>query len=295
MTPHHPVDVELCVVPYDSALLDTRMGAGPRRLVSSGLPDRLLALGHDVCVREIDAPDGELRAEIGTAFALHRRLAPAVAEARARGAFPITLSGNCNTAVGTIAGMGARNVGVLWFDAHGDFNTPESTTGGFLDGMALAMVTGRCWTRMTAGVPGFTAVAEENIVLVGARDLDPPEAELLSQSAVTHLTTDDATAKLAACMDALSRRVTSLYVHVDLDVLDESEGLANSYAGGRGLTLADLLRSIEIAASRVPLVAAAITAYDPGYDRTGSVCEAAITVGETLATLAARTSPQPGE
>jgi arginase len=288
MKPHHPVDVELCVVRYDSALLETRMGAGPRRLVSSGLPDRLLALGHDVCVQEIDAPEGELRAEIGTAFALSRQLAIAVSEVRERGAFPITLSGNCNTAVGTLAGLGAGEVGVLWFDAHGDFNTPESTTGGFLDGMALAMVTGRCWTGMTAGVRNFAAVREENVILVGGRDLDALEAELLAQSAITHLTPGDATARLAECMDALSRRVTSLYVHVDLDVLDEREGLANSYAGGPGLTLADLLRSIEIAASHVPLAAAAITAYDPGYDRTGSVCRAGITVAETLATLAAR-------
>jgi len=73
---------------------------------------------------------------------------------------------------------------VLWFDAHGDFNTPESTLGGFLDGMALAIATGRCWTGLAATVPGFTPVAEENVVLVGARDLDRANCTSTSTSTV---------------------------------------------------------------------------------------------------------------
>src|SRR5687767_1880913 len=115
-------------------------------------------------------------AEIGTAFDLDRQLAREVAAARLRSAFPLTLAGNCITSVGTVGGLGAGATGVLWFDAHGDFNTPETTIGGFLDGMALATVVGRCWRSLAAGVPGFTPVAEENVVLVGARDLDPAEA-----------------------------------------------------------------------------------------------------------------------
>jgi arginase len=292
MTATAPVDVELCIVPYDSALLDTRMGAGPRRLVTGGLPERLRERGHATRIHEIAPPDDALRAEIGTAFALNRRLAATVAEARARGAFTITLAGNCNSAVGTVAGtlMGADStaVGVLWFDAHGDFNTPESTIGGFLDGMALAMLTGRCWTRMTADVPGFAPVDEANVILVGGRDLDPDEAELLSSSAIVQIGADDPLSRFAAAIDALARRVARLYVHVDLDVLDASEGLANSYAGGAGLTLSQLLGCIEIAASRIPLAAAALTAYDPAFDHTGSICRAAIAVAERCATLASR-------
>lgn len=290
MTRAAPVDVELCIVPYDSALLDTRMGAGPRRIVAGGLPDRLRERGHATRVHETAPPDDEPRVEIGTAFALNRRLAAKVAEARARGAFTITLAGNCNTAVGTVAGTlpgaGSTAAGVIWFDAHGDFNTPETTIGGFLDGMALAMLTGRCWRRMTATVPGFAPVDEANVILVGGRDLDPDEAELLSSSAVVQLGAHDAPSRLEAEIDALARRVTRLYVHVDLDVLDASEGLANAYAGGAGLTLLQLLDCIEIAAARIPLAAAALTAYDPAFDHTGSICRAAIAVAERCAALA---------
>lgn len=89
-------------------------------------------------------------AEIGTARDLDRQLAVSVAATVARGVFPLTLAGNCISSVGTLGGLGAGPTGVLWFDAHGDFNTPESTVGGFLDGMALATVTGRCWTGLAA-------------------------------------------------------------------------------------------------------------------------------------------------
>jgi arginase len=281
-------DVHVIAVPFDSAHRSRRMGAGPAHLVALGLLDRLRERGASVEQRELAPSSGTWVAEIGTAFDLNRQLARAVADARARNAFPLTLAGNCITSIGSVGGLGAGTTGVLWFDAHGDFNTPESTIGGFLDGMALAMLTGRCWTRMTADVPGFAPVDEANIILVGGRDLDPDEAELLSSSAIVQLGADDPLSRFAAAIDALARRVARLYVHVDLDVLDASEGLANSYAGGAGLTLSQLLGCIEIAASRIPLAAAALTAYDPAFDHTGSICRAAIAVAERCATLESR-------
>jgi arginase len=283
--------VRLLVVPYDSAQRDTRMGAGPGRLVAGGLRDRLAASGHDVKVETIDATDGAWRAEIGTAFDLNRRVATSVAAAREEGAFPITLAGNCNTAVGTIAGLGASSTGVLWFDAHGDFNTPETTVGGFLDGMALAMVTGRCWMRLAAGVPRFVPVPEDRVILVGAGELDDEESFMLAASAITRLPVDGTSRveeRAEAAVDRLASRVEQLYVHVDLDVLDASEGQVNAYSGGAGLTLAEVLRTIEIAAARLPIAGAAITAYDPAFDATGSVCRAGIEVVERIVELVSR-------
>ena len=83
-------------------------------------------------------------------------------------------------------------------------------------------------------------------------------------------------------------------MHVDLDVLDASEGLAHSYAGGAGLSLSQLLDCIDTAASRIPLAAAALTAYDPAFDRTGSVCSAAIAVAERCAAHGSRGSSDAG-
>jgi arginase len=275
-------DVHVLAVPYDSAHHARRMGAGPMHLVARGLLERLRETGAGVEIRELAPSSGGWVAEIGTAFDLDRQLARAVAEALTRGAFPLTLAGNCITSVGTIAGLGTGTTGVLWFDAHGDFNTPETTVGGFLDGMALATVVGRCWRSLAAGVPGFTPVAEENVVLVGARDLDPAEAELLARSGVVHLHARDVATRLDAELEALGRRVDQLYIHVDLDVLDESEGRVNAYSSGQGVTKAELVGAIRTAGQRCRVAAGATTAYDPGYDVDGRVGRTAIDVALAL-------------
>jgi arginase len=284
-------DVHVLAVPYDSAHHACRMGAGPMHLIASGLLDRLRETGARVELRELAPTSGSWIAEIGTAFDLDRQLAGAVSEARARGAFPLTLAGNCITSVGTVGGLGAGTTGVLWFDAHGDFNTPETTIGGFLDGMALATVVGRCWRSLADGVPGFRPVSEENVLLVGARDLDPAEAELLSASGVVHLRAGDVATRLDAQLEALGRRVDQLYVHVDLDVLGESEGRVNAYSGGPGFSSAELLAAIAAAGRRCRVAGGAITAYDPGHDPDGRVCRTAIDVALGLANAAGSAIP----
>jgi arginase len=258
------------------------MGAGPTQLLSLGLVDRLRECVRGVELRELQPSDGTWVAEIGTAFDLDRQLARAVAESRAAGAAPLVLAGNCITSVGTIGGLGPGTTGVLWFDAHGDFNTPETTVGGFLDGMALATVVGRCWTSLTASVPGFAPVAEENVVLVGARNFDPGEADLLAASGITRVRAEEAAGRLEGELEALGRRVDQLYVHVDLDVLDASEGRANAYSGGRGLSRIELLGAIESASRHCRVAAGAITAYDPRYDAEGRIALTAIDVALAL-------------
>ena len=80
----------------------------------------------------VEAPS-EFRAEIRTAFELLRALAERVRFAYNNGAFPLVLSGNCNGSLGTLAGIGSNDqTGIIWFDGHGDFNTPETTESGFL-------------------------------------------------------------------------------------------------------------------------------------------------------------------
>ncbi len=136
------MDIDLLVVPYDSAHRGERMGAGPEALVAAGLPARLERLGHSVRTIVIEPPHDSWQAEIRTAFELASVLALAVRTARAEHRLPLILSGNCFVSLGVCAGLGTES-NVLWADAHADFNTPETTIGGFLDGMALATLTGR--------------------------------------------------------------------------------------------------------------------------------------------------------
>ena len=269
------MDVQIIAVPYDSGALGVRMGAGPGRLLDLGLVDRLTAGGHSVQIRTVEAPDGPLEAEVATAFALNRSLSRAVRTAREAGRFPVVLSGNCISALGAVAGLEGRR-GVLWFDTHGDFNTPETTTGGFLDGMALATLTGRCWCRLVDTIPGFAPVADEDAALVGTRDLDPPEADLLEKSGVRVLAPSDAPARLGAVVDDLADRVESLYVHLDLDVMDPRDGTANQFSMPEGLRRETLKGIIADVVARLPVGAVTLSAYDPAADHDGRAGEAAI-------------------
>src|SRR5688572_7317682 len=254
------------------------MGAGPERLMESGLIERLEQAGHEVVPCSICLPSQAFMPEVQAAFELDRRLATCVAETVAAGALPVILSGNCITSVGTVAGLGEPDLGVIWLDAHGDFNTPETTLGGFLDGMALATLTGRCWTSLAASVPGFVPVSESRVMLFGARDLDPREANELVESEIERLTPAAIGAGLG---DNLARRrehTSDIYLHIDLDSLDPSEGKANGFAVAGGFSVSDARRLVDEAASAFRIRAVALTAYDPSQDADGRACEAAISL-----------------
>ena len=271
-----PMNVHLLLVPYDTARRGWRSGAGPEHLLQAGLAEHLRSNGHIVeGIQIIEDDSAQSPAEIRTAFELARRLAVAVRAARAAGGFPLVLSGNCNSAVGTLSGLAPASRAIFWFDAHGDCNTPETTATGFLDGTGLAAVMGLCWRQLTASVPGFQPVAREATFLLGARDLDPGEIALLNESPVTVIPVEriptDLPQRLARAQldDALG------YVHLDLDVLDPRVGQANSYPVSGGLRVEQLTSAIAAIRAKVPLAAAAVTSYAPEYDSHRTICRAA--------------------
>lgn len=269
------MDIQLLLVPYDSGQRGWRCGAGPEHLVRAGLPAHLQRQGHIVTAIHIIEDDPAYRpAEIRTAFELARRLATAVRSARTAGHFPLVLSGNCNTAVGTLSGLTPARRATFWFDAHGDCNTPETTTSGFLDGMGLAMTMGLCWHHLEATVPGFQPVEAEATFLLGARDLDPPEAAHLRRSAITAIPVGQIPEGLPGLLAKAPLADTLGYLHLDVDVLDPDVGPANLPAPN-SLSLPHLTAAIDLVRARVPLGAAALTSYSPEDDHDQGVCRAA--------------------
>jgi arginase len=266
-----PIPVQLVLVPYDTARRHWAMGAGPAHLLNHGLVEELEAAGHSVRVTIVDTPGDDL-AEVRTAFALMTTISATVREARESGRFPLILAGNCNTAVGTVAGLDyADSIGVFWFDAHGDFNTPDTTLTGVLDGMALAMLNGRCWRSLCHAIVGFGPVREDATCLVGARDLDPLEAEALQSSELWQVGAAETAHRLPIVAKEIAARAAAAYLHVDLDVLDPVVGRVNRYSAPGGLTPDTLIESIGAVAAALPLQAAAITAYDPAFDADGTI------------------------
>lgn len=286
------MNVELIALPYDSGVPDVRMGRGPRRLLDGGLAHRLRTAGHLVSTCEIRPPPSQVPSEIGTAVTLIAHLSESVGAAARRGALPVVLAGSCYSAVGTVAGLaggaapaddsasrsGATDPAVLWFDTHADFNTPESTETGFLDGMAVAMLTGRCWTRLLRRISGFRPVPEHLVTLLGVRDIDPPESELLAGSAVGVLAPAEVRAGLGRRLETLQTGAAGAYLHVDLDVLDPAEGRANALAAPDGLSVAELVAAVGRIRSAIAVRAVALTAYDPTVDPDGAVVGAAKSV-----------------
>jgi arginase len=262
--------VSLIQVPWDSGHLKQRMGLGPVHLVEQGLIDYLMKNSVDVESTSINF-DEKFTLEIGTAKVINTLLAEKVKLARSKESLPIILAGNCNTSLGTTAGLAVNDLGVIWFDAHADFNTPETSLSGFFDGMSLSVLTGNCWKDFAKTIPGFKHIAENKIVLAGARDIDEKEEHLLKSSSITHLKVNEIRENFfLSLLPASVKNADELYIHIDLDIFDPSELTANKYSVDGGLLLEEFIKIIENIRDNFKIAAIAFTAYDPSFDADNS-------------------------
>lgn len=266
------------VVPYDSGHFRKRMGCGPERIVEGGLKN-LFAPTHLEFESENIALESSHPAEIAAAFELARKIADRVWQARSRSEFPIVLSGNCNAAIGTVSGCGSEKTGIMWFDAHGEAMTPETTVSGFFDGMPISTLLGRAWQAIAKTVPHFAPIPGDHLVLFGASQLDEPERGLLDSAGVRRLDTVD---ELKELFTDSFQDIEEVYVHVDLDVLDRSEAIANQWAGPNGISLRTLLEAIAEVRRHTKIAALGIGSYDPAVDEGGRALAAALRVVETV-------------
>jgi arginase len=256
-----------------------RTPAGLRRL---GLLDRLREADDLADVSWVDA--GDARNEPGWVADDDRRaknrerisaFLPRLADhldAGLRAAGPearaLILGGDCTSHAGALAGVrrarpGSR-LGLVWFDAHGDFNTPDTTPSGNVWGMPFAMICGRGDADLLAACDG-PSVREEDAALAGGQVLDETESRTLAASAVAHfgagmLATDAGRAALGAWAAVVAARVDAWYIAVDLDAIDASEGLAVAMPEPDGLSLDATVMAIEAIAASGPVLAVGITA-----------------------------------
>ncbi len=281
------VPIRLISVPYDTARREVRMGQGPGCFPTHGVAERLNALGHDVATTSIDVRS-EFPAEVATAFEVMRLVADEVRHAVARREFPVILAGNCNTSVGTVSGLSPHRTGVVWFDGHADFETPESSSSGFIDGMGLAILTGHCWRTIAQSINGYRPVPEKHVILVGASDIDPLERSRLGQSQITYLSdevlnSDDGDRMLGTALDQIGIEVDGIYLHVDLDVHDPRIARANHFRPPGGLTPQRLREAIRTTRNHSNILAASVNAYDPSVDPAGVTLESGLAIIETIA------------
>lgn len=173
----------------------------------------------------------------------------------------LVVGGDCGVALGAIdhaSRAHGSDLAVVWFDAHGDLNTPESSTSGAFGGMVLRAVMGDGAWPLTAEHP----VADERIVLAGARSFDDAEAAFIEGSGMTALTVERTTADdLVAAVEASGARC--VYVHVDLDVLDPARIAGITGPEPFGVEPATLVPAIVALKERFTLVGASLTGFAP--------------------------------
>ena len=278
----------MLVVPYELGRLREGVGRGPEVVLAHGAVDALAAAGASVRVEVIEIDDrwgASGTDEVGAAFALIRLVAERVRRAREEDAFPVVLAGSCLTAVGVVAGLAEPAPGVVWFDAHADFNEPSTTHSGYLDGMGLAVLTGGAWQGMLAAVPGAQPVPESRVVLAGARNIDAPEEARLRTSHVVQVPAERlrSTEVVVGSIDALEPKVSGLYLHVDLDVLDADVARVNVHSAPDGVNGDQLDDLVAALTAKFPVRAVSLTAYDPACDVDAHVPPIALQLLRTIA------------
>jgi arginase len=250
------VRIALVKMPYVGERNVPELSGGPDYLEQGGLQKLLEAQGFQTKL----ASPISLSADEEKAYGSWNRLALAegqlakvVADERRSGSLPVGLLANCSSILGMLSGLQHSGssakplrVGMVFVDAHGDFNTPETTLSGMLGGMPVAIAAGQCLTRMRLKTGLEPAVPTRHIVEVCVRDTDPLEQELLDRSDIQQLTLEDVrthSANLHDAMKRLSEATDLIYVHVDMDGLDPRE------VPGHPLTVPGGPTSLELAAA----------------------------------------------
>ena len=283
------VQVALLKMPYVGERNVPDRSRGPEYLEQGGI-EKLLAQ-HGAEVKHVSTV--ALSTEEAKAYGEWNRLSLAdgelgklVSEERRAGNLPIGLLANCSALPGMLAGLqhsGSNakplRVGLVFIDAHGDYNTPETTLSGMLGGMPVAISSGLCLTRMRLKAGLEPAVPGRHIVEICVRDTDPLEQDLLDRSEIQQLNLEDVRTRsenLHREMKRLSEATDAIYIHVDMDVLDPSEVPGHPLHVPGGPTSAELAAALTdiFRYEKVAAFGVASTPYDE-RDNTGVSRQAA--------------------
>ena len=290
---HTDAPIRLISMPFHLGRTGEGLAAGPDAILRGIAGDH--AVIDSIATSRIPAVEDD-SSEIACIFEINRRLSREVASSLEAGSFPLVLSGNCSCCLGTVTGLRSPRPAVVWFDAHYDSNTADTTRSGFFDGMAGAVLTGHTFVGMAESIPGFRPVRDSDVIMAGVRDFEPHERDQLGEFPVTWILGDDLRAEGAAALDAPLRELepADIYLHVDVDSIDAEEGRVNRYAAPGGPSLKQLCESIEAVFATGKVRSAAVTAYDPDSDPDGRGLNSATAVVRTITAAAGRSNERPG-
>lgn len=282
--------VRILGVPLDLGQNRRGVDMGPSAIRAAGLSSGLGDLGHQV--RDdgdiaVGMPEnravGRRNARYATEIAkVCERLAPRVESLLSDGWTPLILGGDHSLAIGTLTGSArGQQIGLLWFDAHADINTPETSESGNVHGMPLAYFFGLAQGRLGRIAGDIQPMRPGNAVLIGLRDVDPHERSNLRIAGVHALTMRDVDergmrAVMQQALEAASRETDGIHVSLDMDVVDPAEAPGVGTPRRGGLTYREAHLAMEMVADSGLLRSMDVVEVNPILDERNRTADLAV-------------------
>jgi arginase len=271
--------IQIVTVPYRYDEPNDGLGLGPEALLKAGLRRRLKAIGIETAEPvESHLPDeervsGPLAVNIGR---LGGHTAEHVCHAIGSKDPVLVLAGDDTAAIGVVAGLqraygAGATIGLVWLDAHSDFNTPEISYSGILAGMPVAIIAGLAGPLWRQAAQLKAPLPTDRILIAGVREMDEKEEVLLRSTNVRVVSADDLARDSAFenAVDRLANSVEHIALHIDLDLLDPALVPSASTPSPHGLTIRQASRMIKYVLSTGKTAVLTVTSLNPGAGARG--------------------------
>lgn len=242
------LNISIIGVPMDLGQNRRGVDMGPSAIRYAGVVERLKELGHsvddvgDIAIGRREISQNTKLRNLEEVVAANTILANRVHDIIGEGNFPIVLGGDHSIAIGTLAGLADRydNLGVIWYDAHADLNTADTSPSGNIHGMPLAVSIGLGHEALV-NIRGFAPkIKPENVVIIGARSVDPGERELIKEKGIKVFSMHEidklgmSEVMTQTIQYFQDRKVDGVHLSLDLDGLDPlyTPGVGTPVAGG---------------------------------------------------------------
>lgn len=283
--------IRIIGVPIDLGADRRGVDMGPSAIRYAGLNARLKRIGWDVeDYGNLEVPVPETRVikdkrlkYLEEIVAINEQLHLIVSEAIKEGVIPLILGGDHSLGIGTLAGLALneRSFGLIWFDTHGDYNSLNTTSSGNIHGMPLAVANGIGAQELTSIGGVQKKLREENTVIIGAREMDPEEKEMLRKSKIKVFTMRDIdqmgmTEVVNQGIKIASQGTDGIHVSFDLDVIDpeEAPGVGTPVPGG--ITYREVHLAMELLADSGLITSMDVVEVNPILDTHNKTAKLAV-------------------
>lgn len=290
--------ISIIGMPMDLGQSRRGVDMGPSAIRYAGVVERLEKLGYEIHDKgdiEIGRPGkDEANSDSNLKFLkavteANIKLASAVNEIVESGSFPLVFGGDHSIAIGTLAGISKHyeNLGVIWYDAHGDLNTSETSPSGNIHGMPLAVSLGIGHPTLTNIADYCPKVKPENVVIIGARSLDEGERLLIRDKGIKVYTMHEIdrlgmTKVMEEAVNYLKEKTDGVHLSLDLDGLDPSDapGVGTPVLGGISYRESHL--AMEILEESKIITSAEFVEINPILDEKNKTAEVAVALMGSL-------------